>query len=394
MKKTLNLCIIGAGAVFRLMHLPALLNLNDKFRIKSVYDPDPKALSKTAKVLSRRTKDPMFTACPAEILSDEGIDAVAVLTPTSAHFRYTIDSLKKRKHVFLEKPAAVNLQDVKKIITAERKYRRFVQVGMVLRYSSFYLELKKLIDSGKYGKVLWMNWLETRPFDPMLWRYNNTKLNGDAIIHDKAIHQINLFNDFAGAKPKCVLASGGQYLLSGSRYSKVRAFSSEVKLKGESCDHLMAIIEYKNKVKASLTVSYVSPHARESRWIIQLESAKIVAHFETFVSRSPGTKHKWNGNPSCIYLFKDNRNQEIPWKHPMSYPPQDKNLVFYDEYKNEPLHPGSTAQWIAFYDSIINNRKPVCNTALALEDIAAANAIASSIKKGKVIRLQKSLRLL
>ncbi len=388
MKKALNIGIIGTGAVLRLMHLPALLRLNDKFRIISVYDSDPKAVGRIADMLHLKSRDPFFADSPDDVISNKEIDAIAVLTPTSTHSKYTVDSLNESKHVFLEKPAAIYQGDLKKIITAERRNRKFVQVGMVLRYSSFYLELKKLIKSGKYGKVLWMNWLETRPFDPMLWRYNNTKNSGDAIIHDKAIHQINLFNDFAGAKPELVMASGGQYLLSSRRRTAVRAFSSEVMLKGESCDHLMAIIEYRNKVKASLTVSYVSPHARESRWIIQLEKAKIVAHFETFVSRSYGKKHGWKGNPSCIYLFKDDRKHKIPWKYPMSYPPGDKNLVFYDEYRNEPLHPGSTAQWKAFYDSITNNRKPACNTKVALEDIVVANAIDDSIKMKKVIRLK------
>lgn len=387
MKKTINLGIIGAGAVFRLMHLPALRALSNKFRICAVYDPDPKAVTSAAKKLGISVNDLFFAGSSGSIFNNKGIDAIAVLTPTAYHLEYAIESLKNGKHVFLEKPAAVNPEDVRKIISAEKKYKRYVQHGMVLRYSSFYMELKKLVSSGKYGKVLWMNWLETRPFDPMMWRYNNTVRNGDAIIHDKAVHQINLFSDFAGAEPAHVMASGGQFLLSKKKYNSLRAFNTEVKLRGESCDHLMAIIEYKNKVKAAITVSYVSPHARESRWMIQLEKAKIAAHFETFVESSRKTKHKWKGSPSCIYIFKDDNKYEIPWKYPMSYPPSERNLVFYDEYRNEPLHPGSTAQWIAFYDTIVKKKKPICNSAVALKDIEIARAISESIRKKKVVTL-------
>jgi predicted dehydrogenase len=239
-----------------------------------------------------------------------------------------------------------------------------------------------------------MNWLENRPFDPTPWRYNNTKINGDAIIHDKAVHQINLFNQFAGSKPIEVSAMGGQYLINPKTYSKVRAFSREVMLKGDSNDNLMALIKYKNGVNASLTVSYVSPHARESRWVIQLEKAKIVAHFETFVSPNKSSKKKWKGNPSSIYLFKDDNSYPVKWKYPMSYPPSDKNLVFYDEYKDEPLHPGSAAQWEAFYETVTKRKKPESNTGIALLDIIVAKAIDDAIKKKKVIRININFKSL
>lgn len=388
MKKRVNIGVLGCGSVFRMMHLPALLGKIEKYNILSIYDSDPKAIKLSKKIFNDKL-NVKIASTPLEILKNPEIQAVAVLTPTSSHIKSTLSALKNGKHVFLEKPAAVLPKDISKIIKYEKEFKRFCQVGMVLRYSSFYRELNKLIGSGKYGKVLWMNWLETRPFDPYIWRYNDTANNGDAIIHDKAVHQINLFNHFASSKPAEVAAFGGQYLINNRSYSKVRAFSREVLLKGESNDNLMAMIKYKNGVKASITVSYVSPHARESRWIIQLEKAKILAHFETFVTPLKGSKRKWQENPSSIYLFKDDKSYPVAWKYPMSYPPQEKNLVFYDEYREEPLHPGSGAQWDAFYDTVTKNKKPESNTGIALQDIIVAKAIDDSIKKKRVIEIKK-----
>jgi len=386
MKKKVNLGILGCGSIFRSMHLPSLLNLADRYNIISLYDTDSRAIKLARTSLPARL-NVKFTKTPEEILKDPAIDAIAVLTSTSAHVKYTLQALKYGKHVFLEKPAAVLPADVKRIIAAEKKYRRFVQVGMVLRYSSFYKELCRIIDSGKYGKVLWMNWLETRPFDPMIWRYIDSAKEGDAIIHDKAVHQINLFNRFAGAKPAETAAFGGQYLINPRTYSKVRAFRNEVELKGDSNDNLMAIIKYKNGVKASITVSYVSPHARESRWIIQLEKAKIVAHFETFAMANKNSKRKWKGNPSSIYIFADNKKYPVAWRYPMSYPPDDTNLAFYDEYPDEPMHPGSGGQWKEFYETVTRGVKPESSTAVALEDIIVAKAIDDAIKKKIVIKI-------
>lgn len=386
MKNQVNIGILGCGSIFRSMHLPSLLKQKNKFSIVAAYDPNPKAIELTKMAVGRNSAI-KFTASAREIINDPSIDAIAILTRTSVHVKYAIDALKHGKYVFLEKPAAVLPSGVKKIISAEKRYKRYCQVGMVLRYSSFYKELKKIISSGKYGKVLWMNWLETRPFDPYIWRYLDPETDGDAIIHDKAVHQINLFNSFAGSKPAEAAAFGGQYLINPGSYSKVRAFSNEVMLKGRSNDNLMAIINYKNGVKASITVSYVSPHARESRWIIQLEKAKIVAHFETFVDRAKGSKRKWNGHPSSIYLFKDNKSYDVPWKYPMSYPPSDDNLVFYDEYKDEPIHPGSGGQWREFYDTVTKHKKPESSTAIAQEDIIVAKAIDDSIKRKRIVKI-------
>jgi len=386
MKNKVNLGVLGCGAIFRKMHLPSLFSLRNKFNIVSVFDNNAEAIKLTAAEKESRMIN-SYASSADDILRSPVIDAIAVITSTEAHLKYTLKALNNGKHVFLEKPAAVLPSEVKKIIAAEKKNKKYVQVGMVLRYSSFYKELCRISDSKKYGKLLWMNWLETRPFDPYIWRYIDTKRNGDAIIHDKAVHQINLFNRFAGAKPARVAAFGGQYLINPKKYSKVRAFSTEVMLKGDSNDNLMSIIEYKNGVKASITISYVSPHSRESRWILQFEKAKIVAHFETFVSPNNPSKRKWSGHPSSIYIFKDNNKLPVPWRYPMSYPPDERNLEFYDEYKNEPMHPGSQAQWKEFYNTVIKNTKPESNTSIALEDIIVAKAMDDSIKKGKIISL-------
>lgn len=385
MKKLINLGIAGAGQVFRLMHYPALLKLKDKFRITAVYEPSPVSRKAFRQLCGKESFS--FVNSPDELLSSVGIDAIGVLTPTGTHTDYTLRALKKGKNVFLEKPVSVEPRDVKKIKETEKKTGKFVQVGMVLRYSSFYRAVSELINRGEYGKVLWMNWIETRPFDPMQWRYVNTRKNGDAVVFDKAVHQFNLFNAFAGSMPAEVMAMGGQYLLSSSKTRKLRAFSAEVPLKGESFDHFMAMIRYKNNVKASITVSYVSPHARESRWVIQLEKAKVVAHFETFVDASKGSRRKWKGHPSSIYLFKDDHSNPVVWRYPMSYPPQEKNLVFYDEYKDEPMHPGSAAQWAAFYDSCINNTKPESNTGVALLDTLVASAVMRSIRSHRAVNI-------
>ncbi len=361
------------------MHLQVLNKLKNKFAISGVYDISKEAIKNSG------IRDADISKNGKSILRNPEIDAVFILTPISTHVKYTIEALKNNKHVFLEKPAALSVREINSMINASKKYRKYVQVGMVLRHSNWFLNLKRIIDSKKYGKVLWMHWLETRPFDPMNWRYDSANKNGDAVINDKAVHQVNLFNAFAGANPKSAAAFAGQYLLNKSKQKKLRAFNREVFLSGDSNDHLMSIIEYENGVKADLVISYVSPHARESRWVIQLEKAKIVTHFETFVKGKRGNLFSWNTNPSCIYIFKDDKKYSVPWKIPMSYPPSKSNLAFYDEYKNDPLHTGSTRQLNEFYNCITKGIKPGCSLELARKDTEVTEAIEKSIRFSKIV---------
>ena len=71
----------------------------------------------------------------------------------------------------------------------------------------------------------------------------------------------------------------------------------------------------------------------------------------------------------------------------MSYPPDDTNLAFYDEYPDEPMHPGSGGQWKEFYETVTRGVKPESSTAVALEDIIVAKAIDDAIKKKIVIKI-------
>ena len=95
--------IIGCGAVSRLMHLPALLHNKHKFNIVSLYDINDNAVKLTKKLFNSKLHL-NFAGRPSEITSNPDIDAIAVLTSTSSHLKYTLQALRNKKHVFLKNP--------------------------------------------------------------------------------------------------------------------------------------------------------------------------------------------------------------------------------------------------------------------------------------------------
>ena len=101
----LNLGIIGLGEVAHLF-LPILSDLNDKYRIKAVADISP---SLNEFIVNKYNILNSYLS-PTGIIQDPEIDAVFVLSPDQHHFEFVQEAIKFRKHVFVEKPATLNIQ--------------------------------------------------------------------------------------------------------------------------------------------------------------------------------------------------------------------------------------------------------------------------------------------
>jgi predicted dehydrogenase len=89
----------------------------------------------------------------AALLRDRTVDLVDLCVPTFLHAPMALAALRRRKHVFCEKPMALTSRLAQRVIrTAERK-GRLLAVGHVLRFWPEYLLMKEMIDSGRYGRV-------------------------------------------------------------------------------------------------------------------------------------------------------------------------------------------------------------------------------------------------
>jgi predicted dehydrogenase len=98
--------------------------------------------------------------------------------------------MEKVKYVFVEKPVALTVEEGKAMIAKSKETGAQVQVGQVIRFWDEYVELKKMVESGVYGKVVNANFrrLSPRP----TWGWNNWLLNDtlsggagqDLHIHD------------------------------------------------------------------------------------------------------------------------------------------------------------------------------------------------------------------
>lgn len=183
-----NCGIIGYGVMGQIRHNTC--NLIEEFQVKKIYDPDPSLIK----------ENDLLAGSADEIINDPDIDVIFIATPNYLNKDLTINALKKNKHVLCEKPPALRSKDILDIKKVNHKST--LMYGFNHRHHESVLKCKELIQSGEYGKILWLRGRYGKSVDSSFfdnWRSNYTKAGG-GILMDQGIHMLDLFlyfcNDF------------------------------------------------------------------------------------------------------------------------------------------------------------------------------------------------------
>jgi predicted dehydrogenase len=126
-----------------------------------------------------------------------GVDAVDVCLPTPLHRRCTERALAAGKHVLLEKPVALTLDDADAIGAAAGASGRLLMVGHVLRFVAEVAELRRVVDSGELGRPLAANAIRlSPPADWNDWMIDPARSGGTLV--DLAIHDFDVLAALLG----------------------------------------------------------------------------------------------------------------------------------------------------------------------------------------------------
>lgn len=96
-----------------------------------------------------------YETCEALCARDD-IDAVSVCTYNSQHAACAVPALLSGKHVLLEKPMAITLEQGLEIMAAEKESGKIVSIGFQPRYGSNFKKVKEIISSGALGDVYYV----------------------------------------------------------------------------------------------------------------------------------------------------------------------------------------------------------------------------------------------
>jgi len=189
MRKPLKIGIIGLGKMGAVR--AKTVRENDQTILISGTDPHPPA----------KGFEDLQILPNYESVIQSGVDAVLVCTPNRFIPDGVVAALDAGKHVFCEKPPGRNMADVERIIEAEKRNPGLVlKIGFNHRYHFGIMEAKKIVESGKYGKILWVRGIYGKAEvsrSPNEWRHDPA-MAGGGILLDQGIHMLDLFRYFCG----------------------------------------------------------------------------------------------------------------------------------------------------------------------------------------------------
>jgi len=144
-----------------------------------------------------------------EMLDTVKLDAVSVCAYAASHAECAILALEHGLPVLLEKPMCVTLDEAKAIIAAEKKSGKFVTLGFQPRYDPNLQQVKKIIDSGKLGKVYYIQTGGGRPRNiPGVLSFITKETAGAGSCSDAGCYPLDLaLNSVGNPKPLTVSAT-------------------------------------------------------------------------------------------------------------------------------------------------------------------------------------------
>lgn len=131
-----------------LTHFKAF-NDSDKFELKAVAEIN----RETGKIISMESKVSVYHDYK-EMLNESKFDVISVATNDESHYEILIELVKyKPKLVFCEKPLALNLKEIKNLVSLYKKNKILLQVNFTRRFMKEFNELEKIIKNNELGNI-------------------------------------------------------------------------------------------------------------------------------------------------------------------------------------------------------------------------------------------------
>ena len=190
MEKTLNVGIIGCGGIANTKHLPALSKIKE-VRLVAFCDIIVERAEKAAKKFG--AEGAKVYEDYKELLKDESIDVVHVLTPNRSHGFITVDALEAGKHVMCEKPMAKTAADAKAMVDAAKRTGKLLTIGYQNRQNASSIYAKALCDNGELGELYYGKAVAIRRRAVPTWGvFLNAEEQGGGPLIDIGTHALDL----------------------------------------------------------------------------------------------------------------------------------------------------------------------------------------------------------
>lgn len=220
--KTFRAAIIGSGNLGR-MHATCIKEIDG---LETVAYCD--VFEEKAQALLAEFGGDYATNDYQRILDDPSIDAVYVTTQHDTHAEFCIRALEAGKHVMVEKPLALTVEDCLNVIKAVERTGKKLMTAFKMRYYELLWKAKELIPN---PIVVTMQMMDNRWKDDA---WANDPVKGGGNVLSQGVHSCDVLRYIAGGDPLEVYAVGGNY------YQPTKVI-----------DNLTAVFRFENNVSAS-----------------------------------------------------------------------------------------------------------------------------------------------
>lgn len=247
----LRIGVIGTGAFAEICHIPGLRS-HPSAEVVAVYGRRIEA----ARELAAKFGIPKATDDFHALIADPEIDAVTIASANVAHFQQAIEGLKHGKHVFCEKPLAMNASEAREMASAASASGRIHQVAFTFRYNYGLRELRRRIHAGDIGKpffarIQYDRWDGLASGWTSSWR-EKREFAGAGMLFDLGSHLFDITRHVLGPIEKVI---GYTHVVSREAPDKLTGEMSKV----ETDDLVNAWIRHDSGVRGQIFLSRVTP---------------------------------------------------------------------------------------------------------------------------------------
>ncbi|MCC3376186.1 Gfo/Idh/MocA family protein [Cohnella sp. REN36] len=299
MTEKLKVGVIGTGSISQ-AHLDAYKQ-NPAVDLVAICDQ----VKERAEEVARKYGASRVYTDYRELLADPDVQAVSICTWNYTHAEISIAAIQAGKHVLVEKPLAMTVEQALEIQSAVRASNRILQVGFVRRCDPNAQMLRRFAESGEFGELYYAKAsLIRRLGNPGGWFADKSRSGGGPLI-DIGVHVIDLIWYLMG-KPKVKSVSGNVYNKLGNR-SNVKGLSFYKAADYDPTvntveDMANALIRFENGASLLVDVSYtlhamkdessVKVYGTKGGFEIDPEVQYTTERHDTIVNVSPQTDNK------------------------------------------------------------------------------------------------------
>ncbi len=183
--------VVGCGSIANGLHFPAIRKMKNvvvKYTCDIVIERAEKARDKYG--VAGYTK---AVADYHEILADPEVDAVVVCTHTFLHCVIAKEALLAGKNCLSEKPVGMYYQQALEVSEAAKQTGKISNIGVCCRYNSGVEAVKRIIDSGRIGKVyhVFNSFRSFRRVPGIGGEFTNKAHSGGGVLHDLGVHNLD-----------------------------------------------------------------------------------------------------------------------------------------------------------------------------------------------------------